>query len=1186
MAVLLGFCIFLFLWQLKMLTLFKGLGNYMLQVEEAKRMFLELLERRKQYHYCIDNRSSSRLSHIEVQILCLLLEASLVALKPGCFISDYVDQLVEVLKMDGASVEDPTIVKPCVAILQNLTSLFYDSLKSETQDELFANIVFLFRNDNADIRNATREALTRINISCSTIAKFLDVVRSQGHRNASSNKMKRKKQFWFQATVLGHDVSNKGGKTLFFLSSLLDILLLKKDIGERESLVDPLFNLLGDLSAIDWVQGLIGEDENQRDALSVIPETISEAISHVQQTTLHILQEITASILSHLPVADEVFSKFNIKLLVECARATQNVVTLNHVFWLLSSVAKVSSHWVSEYIFELFTIIGDSASKQSDSHSQHILEELISTLIPCWLAKTSNIKSLLQVFVNVLPEVPENRRLTLMVYLLRTLGEKGSLGVLIALLLHLLVAREVEASARGSHELLPASLQTEWEYIFAIQICDQYSCRIWLPSLVVMFQEIGADSELELFLSMQLVIQFVSQKLQDTELLFAVESGDDSDCLQRTLGELLEQVILQLRIIDRKQKQLCIHRIVRKQLKESMLGVLKSITRNMIPSEFFKAIGHLVAHEDGNVQKKALGLLSQTVKDRTMAQKKRRVARKAKQNFSNSNLLINENASVSLCELFSRIIQLVDEPEDSSPGPVRLAAVSSLDVLAKEFPNSTYISVTCLTVVVKHISSDNTALSSSCLRSAGALISVLGSKALSVLPRVMEQVLERTHNVSKCPTGMLKPTQAGSLEGLVTGKASILLSVLVVLEAVIENLGCFLNPYLESILDLVVLHPEYSSESDQKLKTKATLLRKLITEKIPVRLLLTAIMKLYKETLKCGETSISLAFEMLANMVSLMDKSSIGSYHAKIYEHCFLALDLRRQHPEMVKNVAMVEDNVIHAIIVLTMKLTESMFRPLFIHSLDWADFESEASDATKGSLYRKISFYKLVNRLAEQHRSLFVPYFKYLVEGCVHHLTDGEGVQTAALTRKRKKAKVGEECSDVKGVLSTEQWHLRTLILMSLYKCFLYDTGNLKFLDSSNFQVLLKPIVSQLVVEPPVLLDPSGDIPTVNAVDESLVCCLGQMAVTVGSDDIWKQLNHEVLMQTRSEKVRARILGLRVVKYLVEHLKEEYLVCLPETIPFLSELLEDLEPPVKSLSQEILRELESLSGENLRQYL
>ena len=59
-----------------------------------------------------------------------------------------------------------------------------------------------------------------------------------------------------------------------------------------------------------------------------------------------------------------------------------------------------------------------------------------------------------------------------------------------------------------------------------------------------------------------------------------------------------------------------------------------------------------------------------------------------------------------------------------------------------------------------------------------------------------------------------------------------------------------------------------------------------------------------------------------------------------------------------------------------------------------------------------------------------------------------------------------------------------------------------------------------------------------------------------------------QVLMQTRSEKTRAIILGLRIVKYLVVNLKEEYLELLAETIPFLVELLEDVELSVKSLAQ------------------
>jgi U3 small nucleolar RNA-associated protein 10 len=248
-----------------------------------------------------------------------------------------------------------------------------------------------------------------------------------------------------------------------------------------------------------------------------------------------------------------------------------------------------------------------------------------------------------------------------------------------------------------------------------------------------------------------------------------------------------------------------------------------------------------------------------------------------------------------------------------------------------------------------------------------------------------------------------------------------------------------------------------------------------------------------------------------------------------------------------------------------------------------------ETAGGARSSLDRGISFYGLVSKLAESHRSLFVPYFKYLLDGCVRCLTNALDLNASGLVRKKKKSKTRHASNDINeetNAPSLKNWHLRTLVLSSMHKCFLYDTGNDKFLDSSNFQLLLKPIVSQLVVEPPTLLEEHPAIASVNEVDELLVVCIGQMAVTAGTDLLWKPLNHEVLMQTRSEKVRTRLLGLRIVKYLLENLKEEYLVLVPETIPFLGELLEDVELPVKSLAQEILKEMESMSGESLRDYL
>lgn len=134
---------------------------------------------------------------------------------------------------------------------------------------------------------------------------------------------------------------------------------------------------------------------------------------------------------------------------------------------------------------------------------------------------------------------------------------------------------------------------------------------------------------------------------------------------------------------------------------------------------------------------------------------------------------------------------------------------------------------------------------------------------------------------------------------------------------------------------------------------------------VQVRLALPPLLNIYSSTVESGDSSLIIYFGMLANMIGRMDRSSVGGYHAKIFERCLLALDLRRQHPASVRRIDDVEKSVFTAMISLTMKLTETMFRPLFIRSIDWAN--SDVEDV--GYIPRAISFYGLVNKLAENHR-------------------------------------------------------------------------------------------------------------------------------------------------------------------------------------------------------------------------
>ena len=202
-------------------------------------------------------------------------------------------------------------------------------------------------------------------------------------------------------------------------------------------------------------------------------------------------------------------------------------------------------------------------------------------------------------------------------------------------------------------------------------------------------------------------------------------------------------------------------------------------------------------------------------------------------NSSSSWLNRDESAEESFKQMCLEIVKLIDDSVDDSKTSLKVAAVAALEVLVYKFPSNYSIFSMCLATVTKNIQSDNLAVSSCCLRTTGALINVLGPRALPELPHIMENVLRRSHvfsSFSAITTSGEDNTPIMSTDS----KESLFASILLVLEAIIDKLGGFLNPYLGDILKLMVLHPKFALGSDSKSKLNANVVRNLITEKIPV----------------------------------------------------------------------------------------------------------------------------------------------------------------------------------------------------------------------------------------------------------------------------------------------------------------------------------------------------------------
>ncbi|KAA8539764.1 hypothetical protein F0562_026456 [Nyssa sinensis] len=699
--------------KLRILCLLKGVGNGVTCVKDVESLLCELLQRRRQYHIKFD-KSCPKLLKTEVEILCLLLESCAV---PASSFSGQIfeDHVLKALELDCMSSEDPAIVQPCITVLRNLSNTLYGALKKEIQELVFRDLVSLFRNSNGDIQSATREALLRLNITSSTVGRMLD--------------------FFFE----------QEGLFIGLASQLLDIMLLKKDMEDRTNLIGPLFKLLRKIFLDEWVHESVDQDGKYIQASSGTSQTFTSTLCYIQQTLLLVLEDICASLLSVIPIKEDIVNYFDLKMLVECARSAKDGITRNHVLSLLSTTAKVLPDKVLDHILDIFTVIGESAMMQS--HVGYL--------------RPDNADKLLQIFINVLPEVSEHRRLSIIVHLLRTLGECSSLGSLLQLLFHSLVSRRrlsCPSNSMESMDCFTSTTRKEWEFLFAVLVYP--------------------------------------------ELAFKLDSGEDSDNIQRTVGALMEQIVYLLCMVDSRRKHTSAPLALRKELKECMGTVLKSITKGLLPLAYFKGIIKLLGHTDRNVRRKALGLLCEIVKDSGRVKLKHE-RRELNSNSSHSWLHLDESALESFDKMCLEIVKLVDDSADDSTTSLKLAAVSALEVLANNYPNNHSLFSTCLASVTKNIPSDNLSVSSSCLRTSGALINVLGPRALSDLPCIMENVLRRSRDVSSSLVAKTKYSDDSTSNALKNSKESLSMSILITLEAVVDKLGGFLNPYLGDILELV-----------------------------------------------------------------------------------------------------------------------------------------------------------------------------------------------------------------------------------------------------------------------------------------------------------------------------------------------------------------------------------------------
>ncbi|XP_021511049.1 HEAT repeat-containing protein 1 [Meriones unguiculatus] len=933
---------------------------------------------------------------------------------------------------------------------------------------------------------------------------------------------------------------------------ILELLQHKKKLKGPQILIPSLFNLLS-----RCLEPLSSEQGNMEYTKQLILSCL-----------LNICQKLSPDG-GRIPkdVVDE--EKFNVELIVQCIRLSEMPQTHHHALLLLGTVAGIFPDKVLHNIMSIFTFMGANVMRLDDAYSFQVISNTVKMVIPALIQSdngdsievTRNVEEtvvkITGVFVDALPHVPEHRRLPILVQLVDTLGAEKFLWILLALLFEQYVTKTVLVAAYGEKD---AILEADTE--FWISVCCEFSVQYQVQSLMHILQYLEKlpeekeettsktvsnknevqDEMLEVFkvdahTSKQLrhfkylSVSFMAQLLASNHFLKKVVESGGPKVLHGLEQRLLETVLGYINTVAQSVEKNADKLTVKfwRALLSKAYDMLDKVNALLPTETFISVVRGLVGNPLPSVRRKALDLLNNKLQHHTFWKRKM------------------VHRFLKLVPVLLAIVQHKKKEEEDEQAINRQTALYTLKLLCKNFGaqnREPFIPV--LSTAVKLIDPEKKEeknVLGSALLCIAEVTSTLEALAIPQLPSLMPSLLTALKSTSELVHSEI-----------------CLLSALTALHKVVETLPHFISPYLEGLLTQVIHLEKITSKmgSASQANIRLASLKKTLATGLSPRVLLPAISKTFKQIQKNWKNHMAPFMSILQEHIGVMKKEELLSHQSQLTTFFLEALDFRAQHSEDdLEEVGKTESGIIDCLVAMVVKLSEVTFRPLFFKLFDWAKTEDAPKD-------RLLTFYNVANCIADKLKGLFTLFAGHLVKPFADTLNQVN-------ISKTDEAFFDSEHDPEKCCLLLE------FILNCLYKIFLFDTQN--FLSKERAEALMMPLVDQLENRL------GGEEQFQERVTKHLVPCIAQFSVAMADDSMWKPLNYQILLKTRDSSPKVRFAALITVLALAEKLRENYIVLLPESIPFLAELMEDECEEVEHQCQKTIQQLEAVLGEPLQSY-
>ncbi|XP_055495531.1 HEAT repeat-containing protein 1 isoform X1 [Leucoraja erinacea] len=943
---------------------------------------------------------------------------------------------------------------------------------------------------------------------------------------------------------------------------ILELLQHKKKLKKPQVLVPSLFSLLS---------RCLDPALSEQSSLEYTKQLILNCLLNLCQKLSPDGSKISNDVL------DE--EKFNVELIVQCVRGSNMPQTHHHALLLLGAAAGMFPDKVLHNIMPIFTFMGANVMRLDDSYSFQVINKTVQTVIPALIRADNEgpaeikqnmgnvVTKIIRVFVDAMPHVPEHRRVPVLSTLIDTVSAERFLWALLMLLFEQHVTKNASSATNGE-KVKEAVLERDVE--FWITVGCEFTVREQLQSFINILRylaKLPEDKEEKTTKEQRKtnITKNKTRKANEVESLFNVDThtakelrhlkflsvsfmaqhlasnsfiGKVADCntseeesLQMLQQSLLEEILCYINVVAHSVEENADNPTAKfwRALLNRSYDVLDKVNALLPTETFIPVIRGLMSNHLPSVRRKAMDLLNNKLQQHKATWQ--------------------ENQVKLLLSLIEQLLNIVCCKEIEVEQAInRQTALFSLKLLCRCFGAGHQdffvpVLVTTVDLIAVDGGEEERNLMGNALLCIAEVTTALKALAIPQLPRLMP--------------GLLKTLK--KQKSLLSNEI-YLLSAVTALQRVTETLSHFISPYLLDVLIQITQLTNIAAKGNHssQLDLRLTSLRTTLATKLASRVLLPSISKCYDKLADTKESCLGPLLDILKEHICHMEKEQLTSHQSELTSFFLKALDFRAGHLENdLDKVGEIEGHVINCLVGMIMKLSEVTFRPLFFKLFDWSKSEGFPTD-------RLITFYRLADSIADKLKGLFTLFAGQLVK------------PFAEILNQTNTAKTDESFFDSDNS-ATKSCLLLQFVTDCMHKIFLFDTQ--QFVSKERTDTLMMPLVDQLEN----ML--GGEEEYKDRVTKHLIPCIAQFSVAIGDDSFWKPLNYQILLKTRHSSPKVRFSALIMLLELAGKLKENYMVLLPETIPFLAELLEDECEEVEHHCQKVIQQLEVILGEPLQSY-